>query len=209
MAAVKQMRGKGRRKASSGPVIRRPESPLDRAKAYEVTWNEVAPLFDAARPIQNPSFTYAIGEEGDGPVKIGVAKDPIKRLRSMQTGNPRRLRVERVLIGDMAIEKLLHEMWESFAIVAPHQRRKVDAPPGTEWFRGEIRESLFPILETACSQQIAHVEALGEDCTLLLDDMERIVRGAHGVHGFVAHKRHEVRLLGAGGGYYTPRRSRI
>jgi hypothetical protein len=82
-------------------------SPLDKAAGHEVAWRRVSDVFDAARQIRNCKFVYFIGEDDDGPVKIGVAKDPISRLRAMQTGNPRRLRVEHVLVGDMDVEKLL------------------------------------------------------------------------------------------------------
>ena len=56
-------------------------SPIDKAKAYEVVWQEVAPMFEAVRGSKDWSFVYLIGEEDEGAVKIGLAKDPIKRLQ--------------------------------------------------------------------------------------------------------------------------------
>jgi hypothetical protein len=169
--------------------------PLDKAKGYEVIWSQVAPLFEAARRFVDIGYVYFIGEEDDGPVKIGTAKDPIARLRSLQVGNPRRLRVEHVLVGDAYIERLLHEIWESFAIVSSRNAGKVDAPPGTEWFRPDIRPILFPAVITAAEQQIAR---LGEHGDVSSTEMEKIIRGAHGVHGLVAQRRDETTLLAQG-----------
>ncbi len=182
-----------------------PSTPLDKAHGREVVWPQVSELFAAARTIVG-KFVYLIGEEDDGPVKIGLAADPIKRLRAMQTGNSRRLRVEYVLLGDMPTEKLLHEMWEPFAIDSA-RRRGPDSPPGTEWFRAEIREQLFPIVATAATKQTELL--LNTTGDLCLNTLEAIVRDAHDVHGFAPKQRHEVRLLGASAGYVTPRPSRI
>lgn len=182
------------------------KSPLDKAHARELEWSKVAPVFEAMRPIGNPSFVYFIGEQDDGPVKIGVAKDPITRLRGMQTGNPRRLRVERLLIGDRDLEQLLHQIWRDFAIVSPTRANNPDAGPGTEWFESEIRDRLFPVVDTAAAAQVEYVTE-PDDEILDLNAFERIVREAHGAHDVTAVRPHEVRLLAAGAGYVTPRRS--
>jgi hypothetical protein len=184
----------------------RAKSPLDKAKGYEVVWKQVAPLFDAARAYGNASFVYVIGEADDGPIKIGVSKDPISRLRTMQTGNPRRLRIEYVLMGDTNIERLLHELWEPFAIFSARTAGKPDAAPGTEWFTPDTRKTLLPIVATASTDQVARLKASEPPS---FDDLEVAVRDAHAAHGFVAHRRHEVRLLAAGSGYLVRRPSRI
>src|SRR2546423_1912720 len=125
----------GRTKANSGkPSPRGWMSPIDKAHPREVIWANVSEIFETSRGIKGCCFVYAIGEDGDGPVKIGKAKDPIKRLRTMQTGNPRRLRIEAAIVGDRHIEKLLQEIWEAHAIRSIRQETKKDAPPGTEWF---------------------------------------------------------------------------
>lgn len=174
-------------------------SPLDRAKGYEVAWQQVAPLFEAAREIEDVSFVYFIGEDGDdGPIKIGVAKDPVSRLRGMQTGNPRRLRIEQVLIGRCHLEKLLHELWEPFVIKSVRAQRTVGAAPGTEWFRADARPQLLPIIATAAAEQVSYLlQAEGE----VGAETERIVRDAHVAHGFVAQGRDVSRTLARGAGY--------
>lgn len=185
-------------------------NPIDKAKGYEVDWPHVSPLFDVARtfdPASVISYVYVIGEEDDGLVKIGLAKDPVLRLRGMQTGNPRRLRIERVVVGDINVEKLLHEIWASFAIYSSATRDKPHALPNTEWFQAEVREQLLPIMATASAMQIKYVAESNDDKTA--GDMARIVREAHGAHGYVARVTGQPKFLGPGGGYITPRKTRI
>jgi hypothetical protein len=151
---------------------------------------------------------YFIGETDDGPLKIGVSKDPISRLRGMQTGNPRRLRLEWVLLGGLAIEKLLHEFWEPFAVLSARSVGKVGAAPGTEWFNPEVRNELVPIIAAAVEQQLLYLQEA--TTTYAEDDLERIIRDAHADSGFVAQGRDEVRLLAHTAGYVIASRpSRI
>lgn len=190
------------------PKLDRFKSPLDKAKGYEVIWPNVAPLFEATRHVTDCSYVYFIGEQPDGPVKIGQSKDPINRLRAMQTGNSRRLRVEHVLVGTVHTERLMQEMWAEYAIFAPHNAGKADALPGTEWFRPEIRTELDPILKRAVTEQIEWLDtATGEQ--LERDDCEAAIRRAHGAFGFVARPRDETRLLAEGAGTVIVRRSYI
>ena len=177
------------------------KSPLDKARGYEVVWANVAPLFDAACGVEAVCFVYLIGEE-DGPFKIGLAKNPISRLRSMQTGNPRRLRVERVVIGDMLTEKLLHEIWEPYAIRSPRARAKGDAP-GTEWFTPDARPAVDPILANAARWQVDYLSKCSGETAIQAFDA--IVRMAHED----ITQRDDPRLLGAEGGYVSRRVSRL
>lgn len=182
-------------------------SPIDKAKGYELVWANVAPIFEAARKIKGCCFVYVIGE-ADGPLKIGVSKDPVGRLRTMQTGNPRRLRIEHVLVGDQHLEKLLHELWEPYAIRSAATANKPLAAPGTEWFKAEAREQLAPILQTAAEQQAWRLTKK----TDIVDggEMTRIVRLAHVKHGHVTPVKEKFRVLDNMGGYTAqPRKSRI
>ncbi len=177
-------------------------SPLDKARGFEIEdWQRVAGLFTVARKIINPSFVYFVGEADNGPLKIGFAKCPVARLRSMQTGNPRRLRIENVLLGDRFIEGLFHDMWEDFAIFAPHNAKKHDARPGTEWFRPEIRDQLMEIVDTAAEYQADYVDS--EPQNLTSEMLESLVREAHGKHGFVGKGKDTIRLLANTTGYTT------
>jgi hypothetical protein len=182
-------------------------SPLDKAKGYEVVWQQVSSVFESARGVGGVTFVYFIGESDDGSLKIGTSKDPISRLRGMQTGNPRRLRIEHVLVGSSYLEKLLHEIWESFAIFSAHAASRTESAPGTEWFKPEIRETLLPVVVTAAEAQVAYIREHRD----VIDeaDMERILREAHGAHDVVAHKREERRVFGPDGAGIASRHSRI
>lgn len=199
---MKQFRSGSRTRAGrpTPPANRPPESPIDRAKGHELNWQNVSPLFNAARSIENPEFVYAISEGDGGTLKIGRAKDPVKRLRTMQTGNSRRLRIEHVLLGDKCLERLLHEMWEPHAIRAADRQNKVVTGPGTEWFKAEIADELFSILSRAAAEQIDY---LGEEPEPHFVGLASVVFQAHVKYGAKFHERDEVRLLAAGPGYAT------
>lgn len=150
-------------------------SPLDKATTSEVVWDRVAGLFDEARSLTHPEFVYIVSEGGSaGPVKIGLSAEPIGRLRSMQTGNSRPLRIEYVLLGSRMLEKHLHGIWVNFAIISPKREGRAPAAPGTEWFNPEIRERLLPVAAVALEKQ---VEGLRESASL--SALERTVIEAH------------------------------
>jgi hypothetical protein len=203
---VAQVRTKKR--VSQGRQKRKPQSPIDRALGTELDWLRCSPIFTAAREHGFRSFVYIIGEADDGPVKIGKAADPIDRLRTMQTGNSRRLRVEAVLLGDRLVERLLHEIWEPHAIRSVRKRGKVDAPPGTEWFEAAIRDDLFRAIETAAADQITALDS--SQGLESYEECASIVLAAHRKHhDLVVHHRDEVRLLAEGAGTVVQRGSVI
>lgn len=205
--SVRQARTSGSRFAHRDrPVFK---SPLDRAKSHEVVWSQVAAVFDAARLLDECTFVYAVEERDAGPVKIGTAKDPVKRVRGMQTGNPRRLRVAYVLVGDRHIEGLLHEFWEGFAITSDSRSGKPDSPPGTEWFEERVRERLFPILQTAGDYQVQRLSELAPDEEWTMKLAEDAIRDAHHDHDFVPLIKHQTVLMAAGAGTIANRISRI
>jgi hypothetical protein len=64
---------------------RKPRSPLDKANAYEVVWAQVSGVFDAAREFDDVDEADVSGEAEDGPLKIGLSKDPIALVGNMAT----------------------------------------------------------------------------------------------------------------------------
>jgi hypothetical protein len=188
---------------------RRHMTPIDKVKAHEVIWQQVAPICEAVRLVNNAAFVYLIGEPDNGPLKIGSSKDPVGRLRTMQTGNSRRLRIEHLLIGDPNLEKLLHEIWREHAIISARNTGKVDAPAGTEWFDPTVRDELEPIIRTAAEKQITYLKTITEDQQASFDDFATLVREAHGDHDFVIKGRDIPLLLGQTVGYVRPRMTRI
>jgi hypothetical protein len=53
------------------------------------------------------SFVYAIGDP-TGPIKIGLATDPVLRFIGLQIGNPRRLSIIALRSGDRKTESDMH-----------------------------------------------------------------------------------------------------
>jgi hypothetical protein len=154
------------------------KSPIDTANPRQLIWKEVAPVFEACRHVANPTYVYFIGEKDDGFLKIGLAKNPFKRVSDMQVGNPRRLRIERLLMGDKFVESLMHELWFEYRLFADKKHKSARGRPRTEWFRPDIRQKLFPIVDDAREKQIA-LMASAEEGAIDLADLERIVRQAH------------------------------
>jgi hypothetical protein len=78
-----------------------------------------ATAFALKQAQKKPQFVYFV--ECDERIKIGVARDPERRLRSLQTGNPSQLRILAVVAGDADLEQAIHAKFESTRI-------------GGEWF---------------------------------------------------------------------------
>lgn len=193
---------KTRTRLASKPA-KRATYPLDRARSREVVWDDVNDLMSAARPFWPCSFVYLIGESDKGAVKIGLAKDPIQRLRAMQTGNPRRLCVEGVLLGDAVLEHLLHLVWEPFAIQSATTKRGIaDQAPGTEWFKAEVRELILAVFKRAAGLQAEYI-GKGDNVSLVV--LERIVRDTCRDAGIGPKARDYPRTPARGGGYVIPR----
>jgi hypothetical protein len=77
----------------------------------------------------------------DGPVKIGVAVEPWRRLRQIQTGCPTRLVLIADIPGSFDQERYLHEFY---------RRERL----GGEWFRRSRRLSAY-LMELVESQSSA------------------------------------------------------
>lgn len=57
---------------------------------------------------------YIIQSDFTGMIKIGRSKDPSKRLKQLQTGNPNKLRLIASFNGQGWKEKILHESLKKF-----------------------------------------------------------------------------------------------
>lgn len=183
---------------------------MDKAAGYEMIWGNCSDIFDRGRGIKDVTFVYFIGERDGGCLKIGKAVDPIARLRGMQTGNPRRLVLEQVLFGDISVEKLFHELWEPFAIPSERNKGKVnERGAGTEWFRPEVREKLFPVVSVASQFQLDVLESPAESGMIEINDLERAVWDAHLYLGEVKNAHDETVFLAGGAGYNFQHRSRV
>lgn len=177
----------------------RPRDLLANAHASEINWSHAAPLLKGRRRGQFP-FVYFVGEEEKGPVKIGTAADPIARLRGLQTGNPRRLRIERLIYGDRVVEKLLHGYLSAFVVGGKRQATtfKATHAKDTEWFIAEARPNLIYVADAVLvgQRQVPHVD--GE---VMLEDFTQSVHETMQDLGYELHESEPLRLLARGPGY--------
>ncbi|MFI9787907.1 GIY-YIG nuclease family protein [Kitasatospora sp. NPDC051984] len=66
------------------------------------------PLTGANVPHASRTHVYMMTAAGSRLIKIGVAKNPMQRLRELQTGSPGKLDVLWLVEGTLALEKALH-----------------------------------------------------------------------------------------------------
>lgn len=62
---------------------------------------------------RDPSAIYFVAAQNSGLIKIGVACDPVSRLRDLQVGSPERLRLLAVTPGTAADERALHQRFSA------------------------------------------------------------------------------------------------
>jgi Meiotically up-regulated gene 113 len=195
-AAVKNISsGTGMRKAAR--VGRGRQYALDGVQAAEINWAPIAAMFDHAIGRASATFVYFIAEQPDGPLKIGTAVDPIERRRQLQTGNPRHLRIERLVYGERRVESLLHRTFSGQVIPGSRERRSqfdgrfaVD----TEWFSAESRPLILAAAEEIAERQLATDGATNLTLGQIVVDV---------VCGLPIERTvgDEVRLLAEGAGY--------
>lgn len=63
------------------------------------------------RALVRPDHVYFIATKDKSLVKIGVSRDPYRRLKTLQTGNPVELEMLHIELGSYRREKELHEMF--------------------------------------------------------------------------------------------------
>lgn len=56
-----------------------------------------------------PGYVYFIQAETGGPIKIGYASNPQKRLGYLQNGNPARLAIIGLVLAQPSVERFYHE----------------------------------------------------------------------------------------------------
>jgi hypothetical protein len=186
---------------------------LASAHGTEIHWGAVTPIIKIAKSARvGGPWVYAIGEPDDGPLKIGVAKNPINRLRQLQTGNPRHLTIERLIIGTGHDESYLHALWHSHVIPSskrrPNSGPNGDIPLETEWFRPEARPEIHKIFSAIA---IRHMSILydwregifGDDAIAVRDAFTLAISEIIEEHGLIVMGGDSDQFLAEGGGYVT------
>jgi hypothetical protein len=94
------------------------------------------------------SYVYVIQAEGDSPIKVGWAVDVPKRIAELQTGNPRRLRLIHLLVGERRLEHNLH--------------RRIGRPSRLmgEWFDGEEVAPVMDLVQDLAIRMVATTRPL-------------------------------------------------
>jgi hypothetical protein len=93
------------------------------AKGFCKTHYQQLRIHGSTQPILAGKETiYAIREGSKGPIKIGIAVDPSKRLGNLQHGNPRTLKVIATRQGTTRDEATIHQRLKEHRLVG-------------EWFR--------------------------------------------------------------------------
>lgn len=146
-----------------------PPYPLRRTRAEEQGLTDAAWKTFEAFNREGP-FVYFIVEpfEERSYVKIGWAKDPIKRLATLQTGNARHLVIRQLVHGGAALERRWHQRWATGRLSG-------------EWFDPGYAEVILNMADAMAECQIAE-----EDIDFVfLDSLPPRRRRAYGlVHGF-------------------------
>jgi hypothetical protein len=89
--------------------------------------------------VRNPrpdAFVYVVQAQGDSPIKVGTATDVRVRIKDLQTGNPRPLRLRAVLPGSYDLEHVLHKELAGYRMVGEW----FDDQPSIEWFLERVND---------------------------------------------------------------------
>lgn len=95
-------------------------------------------------------FVYVLAscDNPHGPVKIGWAVDPVKRMFTLQTGNPHEVKLVEVIPGSRRSEAALH---------AKLRKERVRG----EWFGGPRTREMVALIAAAASECLRHFQEIG------------------------------------------------
>jgi len=85
------------------------DGPLTPKRAEKVA--AAVSAFGQKQAEKKQQFVYFL-QSGER-IKIGLARDPIRRLRTLQTGNATELKLLAVVAGDGSLERAIHAKFES------------------------------------------------------------------------------------------------
>lgn len=191
--------------ARAGRLKRKPRTSMPRdllsgVHGSEINWDHVPGVLAGRQPGRMP-YVYFIAEAGDGYIKIGTARHPVKRLRELQTGNPRHLKIERVIHGDTEIEKLMHGYFRDDVVGGRQQLSTTfqnSRARDTEWFDPGARERIFEAAEEIWYRQ---VELKPVDGFITIEMLQVAVAEAMDSLGHTLRGQDELRFLARTMGY--------
>lgn len=99
--------------------------------------------------LQRRSFVYVIQGKPDSPIKIGVARDPQKRMATLQTGSWETLHLLHVIPGGRQQEQEFHT-W----------LRDAGCWIGGEWFRGPEVAAFLTDIESMARRMVEAAEGV-------------------------------------------------
>lgn len=123
---------------------RKPAAGTGKGRAHQVGNPATDPLATIGywrERLSDPLFVYFIQSGDSGPVKIGQANDPAKRMAHLQCGNPLPLRLRAVVLAGVDLESDLHGLWRNACV-------------GGEWFGGGHEDFIINNALRAMAQQI-------------------------------------------------------
>lgn len=132
-----------------------------RTKGWDRPATEVEPTERLAfwqQELVKPEFVYFVQLGDDGPIKIGRAGEPRKRLSALQVGNPTELVLRDVVPGDLVLEKALHQRFEPARIRG-------------EWFGAEFLALIRVYAESIAQAAVASFD--GNNVPVILGSMVR------------------------------------
>ncbi len=131
----------------------------------------------ANREKLNPGYVYFLRMGEDGPIKIGKAQDPSRRLFGLQTGNPIELKMI-LLVRNSELEPAFHEkFWdhrirgewfypdvelENFMAVAIQKSVGSKDVAGKPIPVGECSEKDLPSIRSSATKAVAERESMHE-----------------------------------------------
>lgn len=132
-----------RHRGSHRPPRRRPpDQPIDRRQYWRMRPHAAhAYHFWKQSTVEDPQFVYFVQAREGGPVKIGLAVDPLARLGELQCGNPAELEIAEVILGSKDTEESQHHHWR-------------EARLRGEWFGRGYEEAILAIAQTTSLMQI-------------------------------------------------------
>jgi hypothetical protein len=102
--------------------------------------------------LDEPHFVYVLRAVGDAAIKVGRAKDPEARRRTLQTAHPRPLRLLYVLPGGAALERHLQ---------ACARQGNTQLGGGDEWFVGPLVDQFLLLVEQLSRRMVKDYDGSG------------------------------------------------